>query len=306
MNTMNVISYIEHISKQLLSYYKDSSLCEHYAWNLLEKLCNATKTQLIMIEHFTLTPKQHNQLEEWIYLLTQKNMPIQYILGSVPFNDLTILVKPPILIPRPETEEWTINVVQQLKNLKNKSLQILDLATGSGCIALTFAQHLPKSLVTATDISQTALTLAQENSTYNKIYNIHLIKSDLFSAIHPKKQFDLIVANPPYIAESEKKELDRSVTQWEDNNALFAPDNGLALIKKIIDCAPAYLRENNEMKSLAIPQLAIEIDYQQGSIVKKYMNKGHYNAVQIYKDLHSNDRVAVGRIDYVANSTAQK
>jgi release factor glutamine methyltransferase len=304
MNTINTFTYIQYIQKQLFPFYKDDSLCENYAWFLLEKISNKTKTDLIITQQFTLSPDQQNQIKNWIYLLTEKKMPIQYILGSVPFNDLTILVKPPILIPRPETEEWTINLVEQLKKLKNKNIQILDIATGSGCIALTLAYHLPDALVTATDISAQALQLAQENSRYNKTYNVEFIESDLFSALVTKKQFDIIVANPPYIAESEKKDIDESVTEWEDRRALFAPDNGLALIKQIIDFAPLYIKNNEEMKHYNIPQLAIEIGYQQGDYVTTYMHALHYNDVHIYKDLEQKDRVVVGRIDYVANSNA--
>ena len=194
--------------------------------------------------------------------------------------------------------------MEQLKKLKNKNIQILDIATGSGCIALTFAHHLPESLVVATDISAQALQLAQENSRHNKTYNVEFIESDLFSAIVAKKQFDIIVANPPYIAESEKNDLDESVTAWEDRRALFAPDNGLGFIKQIIDSAPLYIKNNEEMKHYNIPQLAIEIGYQQGEYVTAYMRAAGYNEVHIYKDLEQKDRVVVGRIDYVANSNA--
>ncbi len=304
MNTTNTIYYIEQISKQLFLTYNDKHLCDNYAWNLLEKLCNKTKTKLIIAQNLILTPEQKTELDEWIFLLTHKKMPIQYILGSVPFDELNILVEPPILIPRPETEEWCINIVNQLKQLHNKNLTILDLATGSGCIALTLAHHFPHSEIIATDISTTALKLAQNNCMHNNIHNLLLIESDLFEKIPTSKKCDIIVANPPYIAESEKKDMDESVTLWEDNNALFALDNGLAIIKNIIDQAPRYIQHNAEMKQYNIPQIVIEIGYQQGHAVEQYMISAHYNDVQIYKDLEKKDRVVVGRIDNVANSNA--
>src|SRR5579872_4141434 len=127
MNEKNALYYLDHISKQLSCAYHDEQLQKNYAWYLLEKICNKTKTELIIAPDVALTPEQIAQLKEWIYLLTVKSMPIQYIMGSVPFNDLDILVQTPILIPRPETEEWTINFVSKLKQLKNKSLSILDL-----------------------------------------------------------------------------------------------------------------------------------------------------------------------------------
>jgi len=302
MNGIDAFYYINYISKQLFSTYKDNNLCENYAWFLLEKIYNKTKTELIIAKTLELTPQQNKQLTEWIDDLTIKKMPIQYLLGSVPFNNLDILVESPVLIPRPETEEWCINLITQLKKLKNQKLHILDLATGSGCIALAFAYHFPQLHVIATDISPQALQLAQKNSLHSNIKNITFIQSDLFNKIPLSQSFDMIVSNPPYIAQSERKDLDESVTKWEDEHALFAADNGLAIIKKIIDHAPLYLKNNEEMKHLDIPQLVIEIGYQQGNLVKNYMINAGYNDVYIYKDLEKKDRVAVGRIDNVANS----
>jgi release factor glutamine methyltransferase len=306
MNTLKVLYSLQYISSQLFPVYKDPHLCEYYAWLLLEKLYNKTKTELIISEIIPLTFQQNKLLEEWLNLLIEKKIPIQYVLGSVYFNDLEILVKPPILIPRPETEEWSINIVTQLKKLKNQHLQILDIATGSGCIACTFAYHLPHAYVTATDISLDALQLAHTNSLYNKIDHITFLQSDLFNNISLEHFFDVIVTNPPYIAESERENIDESVLNWEDEHALFAPDNGLGIITKIIDNAPLYLKHNEEMKHLHIPQLIIEIGHQQGSFVKNYMIKVGYNNVHIYKDLAKKDRIAVGRIDNVANSNLAK
>src|SRR5579864_377026 len=139
---MNTIShYLKKISLQLLPIYKNPYLAEQYAWLLLQKLFNKTKTELIVSQELPITSEQSDELNSWIDLLTQKNMPIQYLLGSVQCGDLEILVEPPTLIPRPETEEWVMNIINRLKQLKNQHLRILDLATGSGCIALLFAHY---------------------------------------------------------------------------------------------------------------------------------------------------------------------
>ena len=162
-------------------------------------------------------------------------------MGSTPFAGLEILTQPPVLIPRPETEEWTVNLIEQLQGLPDKKLQILDLCTGSGCIALALADALPQAKIFGTDISDSALALANHNKIHNHIPNVEFLRSDLFAQIPQKFTFDLIVGNPPYIDEQEWNNLDPSVTQSEDKHALLAADHGLALIKKIIAAAPIIL-----------------------------------------------------------------
>src|SRR5581483_578372 len=279
MEKLPLSHYLKKISQQLLPISKDHYLAEQYAWLLLAKLLNKTKTELIVQHSLTLTPEQNHILKEWIQILVIKKMPIQYLLGSVQFADLEILVEPPTLIPRPETEEWVMNIIDQLKKLKNQHLRILDLATGSGCIALLFAHYLPHAYITATDISLVALHLAQKNSAHNSLKNVTFIESDLFTAIPRTAAYDMIVSNPPYIAESERTNLDASVVQWEDERALFAADNGLFLIKKIINKAPRYIKQNDEMKKHNIPQIMIEIGHTQANLVKNYMSAAHYNYV---------------------------
>jgi len=186
--------------------------------------------------------------------------------------------------------------------LENKKISILDLATGSGCIALALAYHLPLATIVATDSADTALTLTKKNSEHNKLQNVICIKSDLFMSIPIDVRFDLIVSNPPYIALSEISDLDVSVTQWEDHKALFADDDGLAIIKQIIAQAPCFIKKNNEMQNKNIPQVVIEIGCTQGALVKDLMSSACYNDVLVHKDLEGKDRFVTGRVDYVADS----
>ncbi|OQA35250.1 MAG: Release factor glutamine methyltransferase [Candidatus Dependentiae bacterium ADurb.Bin331] len=215
----------------------------------------------------------------------------------MPFADLDILVKPPVLIPRPETEEWCVNLCEQFEKLKNRSLHILDLCTGSGCIALALARYFEKSQIVATDISDLALECARENAKHNKINNVRFVKSDLFESLDPSLfQYDLIVSNPPYIGSKEWKTLEPMVTEWEDRGALFSEHNGLAHIEKIISKAPLFIRPNQEMKMLQLPQIVIEIGYRQGQQVKQLMRDALFDHVEITKDLEGKDRIASGRI----------
>src|SRR5437762_3036031 len=117
MKTYNALNYIQKISSQLIAEYTDPTLCQQYAWWLLQALYNKSKIELVTQNTILLTPAQQQKLDQWITELITHKKPIQYILGSVPFNGLDILVEPPTLIPRPETEEWSANLIDQLKKI---------------------------------------------------------------------------------------------------------------------------------------------------------------------------------------------
>lgn len=294
-----IASLLLHIKQSLLPTLQNDILCEQYARWLLESILDVKEANLISTQHSNWSAENQKKLQYYIDQLTTNHMPLQYLLGSTPFVNLDVLCKPPILIPRPETEEWCITLIQQLHPLRNQPLQILDLCTGTGCIALALAQALPKATVYGTDISNHAINLAQENALHNYIANATFFQSDLFSEISSSLTFDLIVSNPPYIPAQDWPTLDKSVSQWEDKNALIADDNGLALIKKIIANAPCYLRENKPLKTLAIPQLIVEIDHTHGKLVADYLHQCNYTLIKITQDLSSKDRVASGRVDNV-------
>jgi release factor glutamine methyltransferase len=303
MDSKNSVTYyINNIRHALAAYDNDDTLCQQYAWWLLQALCSKSKTELIAQETIMLSDEQKKQLNEWLHQLIQKHKPLQYILGSVPFADCDILVQTPTLIPRPETEEWCLHIIEHLKLLDNQKINILDIATGSGCIAIALAHHLPLADIVATDIADAALELAEKNIEHNKLTNITLLRSDLFASLPSDAHFDMIVSNPPYITEKEFKSLDISVAQWEDYNALVAPDDGLAIIKKIIAQAPNFIKPHQEIKHKNIPQVVIEIGYAQGYAVKDLMQQAGYNDVLVHKDLEGKDRFVTGRVDDVANS----
>lgn len=302
MGGMKIIDLIHDSEHQLRLVYSDPITCHQYAWWLLEKLTGKKKAQLIAQESVSLSTSEHNTLQQWLQNLVDEHKPIQYILGSVPFNGVDIIVKPPTLIPRPETEEWTCNLIEQLQTLRpaqgerSENLTILDLCTGSGCIAVALAKALPQAAITAIDIAQSALLLTQENAKHNNVTNVTCLKSDLYNALPEGSAFDLIVSNPPYIAEDEWTTLDVSVTHWEDKRALVAQDHGLAIIERIIHDAKRFLKPNHALQSHGIPQLTIEIGYQQGPAVKQLMDTAGYTHTQIIKDLEGKDRIVVGSI----------
>ena len=281
----------QEIEKKISVLYP-GPIAQHNAWILLEHLTQSDQAHLIALDQIELSSEQQKKLDQWILLLTQQHMPLQYLLGNVPFIDIKILVEPPVLIPRPETEEWCDTLITELKRTLKAELKILDLCTGSGCIGLSLAKAFPQSMVYATDTEQYALSLAQKNATLNHIQNIVFLASDVYEAIPHDQKYDLIVANPPYITQEEWPMLEPEVKNWEASHALVAPDNGLAVINKIITGARAHLKPN----SITIPQLWIEIGYQQGRQVSELFKQAGFVDVEVLQDWYSKDRVVIGKL----------
>ena len=169
----------------------------------------------------------------------KKGKPLQYIVGTAPFYDLTLKVNENVLIPRFETEYLTEKTINYSKKLFQNKIKILDIGTGSGAIAIALKKHL-NSNVTASDISLDALKLAKENAKQNNV-EITFIHSNIFENI--KEKYDIIISNPPYIAYDEK--IDDIVKNNEPHLALYADDNGLYFYKEIIKKAKKYLNEKS-------------------------------------------------------------
>lgn len=285
---------VQTISQELSRKYQNEQLCTQYAWWVLEAITQKNKTVLLTQDLVTLTHEQHETLTDWIKKQVEDNIPLQYLIGSVPFASCNILVEPPTLIPRQETEEWCILLIDKLKQISDQPLRILDLCTGSGCIALSIAKELPEADLYASDISDTALTLAQKNATHNNIDSIRFLSSDLLQDIPENMRFDMIISNPPYISSKEWQQVDASVKEWEDPIALLASEEGLGVVKQVIAQAKTYLQPHPELQRRGIPQLIIEIGYQQGAAVKELFEKEGFCNVTIEKDMQSNDRIVVG------------
>ncbi len=282
------------ISRELSKIYDDPIMCDQYSWWILETILDESEADLLAHD-YTLTDDQEMILQEWIHKLIEDKMPLAYLIGSVPFAGATILVNPPVLIPRPETEEWTVRLIEHLNKLKNKKLTILDLCTGSGCIAVALAREFHDAHIYASDISDDALACAQKNIVHNEVDNVVLIKSDLFADLPRHIRYDLIVGNPPYIAPLAWDNLSEQVTEWEDKNALIAKDNGLAIISEIIKSAPRFLKENKELQEKQVPQLELEIDSTQGIQTQYMMEQAAFCDIKVEKDLEGKDRVICGR-----------
>ncbi len=204
--------------------------------------------------------------------------PVQYIVGNVDFYGLNFTVNKNVLIPRFETEELVEKLIIYIKKYFNKTISILDLGTGSGCIAITLKSKIPNSMVVASDISNEALEVARYNAKKNNL-DIEFINSDIYSNI--TGSFDVIVSNPPYIAYDE--EIMEIVKNNEPNIALYADNNGLYFYEEILKNAKNYLNKQSI--------IAFEIGEKQGLDIIKLAKKNFPNSqIILEKDLQQRDR----------------
>ena len=220
-------------------YNKDEASSLYYM--LCEEYLALSKSKLIIAEDMDLTIEKTNHLYSCLDRL-KKHEPIQYVLGKTKFCNLNFFVNESVLIPRPETEEL-VNII--LKNeLGNKT--VLDIGSGSGCIAVSLAKYSTKTSVTALDICKDAIELSQRNAKENDV-NLEFINADILNYKSDKK-YDIIVSNPPYVLESEKKHMSKNVLDYEPELALFVKnDDPLQFYKAILDFAKNSLNKNGEI-----------------------------------------------------------
>ncbi len=212
--------------------------------------------------------------------MLEEYVPIQYITNKQEFMQLNFFVNENVLIPRSDTE---ILVEEIIENYKNKEVKILDLCTGSGCIAISLKKYIENSKVYAIDISEEALNIAKQNAMNNET-DITFIKSDIFSNIKEEK-FDIIVSNPPYIKTEVIKKLDKEVKK-EPLIALDGGNDGLYFYKKIIEEGYKFLNEEGK--------IFFEIGYdQKEDIINLINNNNKYELIKTKKDLENNDRIIV-------------
>lgn len=235
-------------------------------------------------------------LEKYVNERVYQNKPLQYILGTQPFYDLEIVTRPPTLIPRWETEEWTIKLVELMRKRISKSnpFKVLDVCTGSGCIALALAKHLPKDSadILGLDISSEAISLANQNLKVHKpsLQNqVQFQEQDIFD-YNVEEPFNLVISNPPYITNEEYDVLDPDIKDWEDSRALVAEEEGTRVHKRVIQIA-----KDCPSKAEDIPRLIMEIGgTHQVETLSTNMQQNGFKDIQVWKDLADKDRVIIG------------
>jgi len=215
-------------------------------------------------------------------------MPCQYILGEAPFMDFSFRVSPDVLIPRPETEFLVEKVLSTVKSLglSDAPLDLLDVGTGSGNIAVSLAVYLAQARVCAVDVSEAALAIARQNAERNNAGGrIEFLISDFFRALPRNKLFDSIVANPPYLSRKEMEALANEV-RYEPSGALFGGERGTEAIARLVPGARDFLKPEGF--------LSIEIGWEQGDEVRKIFEKAGYRDVEVHRDYCGRDRVVKG------------
>ena len=253
---------------------------------LLAEVLGKEKEYLLTHDNDELDAKVIDTYNKMIERL-KSGEPVQYILNKQEFMGLNFYVDKNVLIPQPDTEnivEEVIAITEVLKKTKNE-LKILDMCTGSGAIAISLAKYVEKTLIYASDISENALKIAEENATRNLV-NVVFFKSDVFKNIIPAFQFDVIVSNPPYIETKVIPELSKEVRS-EPELALDGGEDGLKFYREIIKNAKEYLTENG--------YLVFEIGYDQRESVMTLLKDNAYKNIYSKKDLAGNDRVVVGQ-----------
>ena len=266
-----------HINEALSNYYSAgevSALTRIIAMELL----GISQMTYFLKESVTLTAEQQALLGNAIERL-KKQEPIQYILGYSDFCGLRFRVTPATLIPRPETSE----LVEWIASEANGNENILDIGTGSGCIAVSLAHKMSQSKVTAWDISHEALAVATENSKANG-QAVTFEQVDILAYEPAGEQFDIIVSNPPYIKENEKEAMHSNVLDWEPHTALFVPDSDPLL----------FYRAIAEKGLILLPpggRLYFEINRAHGKETMEMLAALGYTNIELRKDFAENDRM---------------
>lgn len=273
---------IQHIISDLDGLYSPQEAAEIAYW-IIEETTGLTRTQILTGGKVTKNISNYKVILQRI----QKKEPIQYIFGHTMWMGLDLRVTPATLIPRPETAELIENIDQLVGKQdcpidSSTSIRVLDIGTGSGCIAIAIKKRHPDWEVWGMDISKEALAVAQDNALQNKA-DVQFIKGDILS--DEIRDFDLIVSNPPYIMEQEKKEMENTVLDYEPSTALFVPD----------DDPLRFYRRIAEIKKA--PIVVFEINQKMGAAMRELMAEQGYVDIQLKQDSYGNDRILIARLD---------
>ncbi len=273
--------YVESETNEKLLHEAFVTLDIRELIQLLMHILDKNYTFIRTYPDFQLTTEQTEQFLKFKQQL-QSGTPLAYVLGEQAFWTLNLKVTADTLIPRPDTEIVIITILELL--VKDKVLKAIDMGTGTGAIALSLASECPLWQVTATDFSQGALAVAQENAQTHDLTKVRFLQGSWFDALPSIETFDLIVSNPPYIDPADVHLADLT---HEPITALVAQDAGLSDLKIIISQTPAHLNVDG--------LLALEHGYDQGQAVRDLMQQAGLVDVRTVRDYGGNERVTLGR-----------
>ena len=269
---------INHITAQLATVYPEDE-AQALAWWIMEEETGLSRSQILTgCKGTTNFPNLQANIERILHF-----EPIQYIFGHTLWNGLDLKVTPATLIPRPETAEL-VEKVERLK-VKGERLKVLDIGTGSGCIAIALKKAHPEWQVTGIDISEEAIEVAKENAKRNGV-EVEFLVADIFNLQSPisNLQYDIIVSNPPYICESEKASMRPNVLNYEPATALFVPDNDPL----------KFYRRIAELK--LGKHLFFEINEAYPDELSAMLSESGYTDIQITNDIYGKPRIIEARM----------
>jgi release factor glutamine methyltransferase len=268
--------------KQALTVLYDANEIEALTLMVISEIIDLSKGQVKAFPEKEITSGQAEKLSSILSRL-QTGEPAQYILGYTEFYGLPFKITPSVLIPRPETEElveWVLNSVD-----KHAEINLLDIGTGSGCIAISLKKNLPDAHVAAIDISGSALDVAKQNAELNQV-DIDFIEADILnpSTFNLQLSTQIIISNPPYVTLHDKTLMHTNVTDFEPQNALFVPENDpLLFYRAIADFAIAKLPANG--------LLFFEINESLGNETVEMLSSKGFKNIELRKDMSGRDRM---------------
>nr|WP_315132857.1 peptide chain release factor N(5)-glutamine methyltransferase [uncultured Flavobacterium sp.] len=279
---MNIKEYRTQFIQELTLIY-DAGEAESFFYLILEEKKQLKRIDLALHPDLVFSEEE---IGVWNAVLEQlkQEIPIQYLLGKTSFYGLDFEVNAAVLIPRPETEELVEWILESQKSkVESQKVKILDIGTGSGCIAISLAKNLPDATVFALDVSEEALATAKKNAENNSV-NVTFIHQNILETEDLLQQFDIIVSNPPYVRNLEKEEIKKNVLENEPHLALFVADNdALVFYKKIAQLAQKNLLPNG--------QLYFEINQYLGKEMVNLLEKMNFKTIDLRKDIYGNDRM---------------
>ena len=277
---MKITAFKNHFFDTLVGEYSREEIGSFF--NILtEKHLGLTRLDIALDPHRDLSAEEEKKLEISLQRL-QQHEPIQYITGNADFFGLRFEVNRDVLIPRPETEELVSWMIQ---DLKGREVNILDIGTGSGCIAIALAKNLPEAKVTAIDISPGALAVAKSNAQKNEV-EVEFLQLDILATDNFPGSFDVIVSNPPYVRELEKEQMHRNVLEHEPHTALYVKDDDPLLFYRKIT---ALASENLPSKGA----LYFEINQYLGKETEALLRQKNFQTT-LKKDIFGAERMLKG------------
>ena len=275
---MTLADFKNKMKSTLSSIYESDELNSIF-YLISEEFLQIPRSKILLADEIELDSKKQKLFQNALTRL-KKNEPVQYVLGKAAFMDLEFNVNSNVLIPRPETEELVRLMLKE--DLDGK--EILDIGTGSGCIAISLAKHYPNAKVTALDVSKDAIELSKMNSKENDV-NLEFINADILNYKSDKK-YDIIVSNPPYVIGEEKKYMSKNVLDYEPELALFVKnDDPLQFYKAIFDFSKNSLNKNGK--------IYFEINESYKNEIKDLAYDYGYSNVDCRKDLFGRNRFCV-------------